>query len=339
MNINTRHAITVLAALLAGVATSLSAQQEPERSITPLSENLYRAQNDIHFTVFLVTPEGIILADPINRGFSSWLKGQLADRFDVPVRYVIYSHHHWDHASGGAVFEDTARFVGHENMLKHLAMPPADTILPEEAATMDGDGDGRIQPSEAVGRVQSMFASYDADGDGALTGAEVTRGPVADVRAPDITYRERATVMLGGQQVELTWTGPMTHTDDMSVIRFPGEDAVYVVDFISIQAMPYRTMGDALLDEWLDSIRKVEAMSYSSVLPGHGVVGTKADVAAHRRYLEELREAVQAGLDAGLGVEELKQSIRLDEYRDWFMYDAWRAENIEGMYNLLKNTD
>ena len=41
-------------------------QDPPKRSITPLSGNLYWAQNNIHFTVFLVTPDGIILADPIN---------------------------------------------------------------------------------------------------------------------------------------------------------------------------------------------------------------------------------------------------------------------------------
>jgi glyoxylase-like metal-dependent hydrolase (beta-lactamase superfamily II) len=79
--------------------------------------------------VFLVTPEGIILADPINADFSKWLKGELASRFKVPVRYVVYSHHHWDHDSGGDVFADTARFVGHANMLTHLAMPPASTTL------------------------------------------------------------------------------------------------------------------------------------------------------------------------------------------------------------------
>src|SRR5256885_3685919 len=38
---------------------------------------------------------------------------QLDERFPrVPVRYVIYSHSHWDHIEGGGVFADTAKFVG-----------------------------------------------------------------------------------------------------------------------------------------------------------------------------------------------------------------------------------
>ena len=93
----------------------------PRRSIEPISGGVYTATNNNHRTVFLVTPEGIILGDPINADFSSWLKAELAGRFKVPVKYVVYSHHHWDHASGGDVFADTAQFVAHANMLSALA--------------------------------------------------------------------------------------------------------------------------------------------------------------------------------------------------------------------------
>ena len=91
-------------------------QGPPVRSITKLAGDLYRVQNNDHYTVFLVTPGGIILAYPINVDAANWLKGQLAERFpNAPVRYVLYSHHHQDHASGAAVFNDTAELVAHEN--------------------------------------------------------------------------------------------------------------------------------------------------------------------------------------------------------------------------------
>ena len=144
--------ILVLLGLIAslGVSATSSAQGTPRRSITPITGDLYRGQNNNHFTVFLVTDEGIILTDPINTGFATWLKSELDSRFDVPVRYVLYSHHHGDHASGGDVFADTAKFVGHENMLSHLAMPPESTPLPIEgqyalAATMDANGNGKLE--------------------------------------------------------------------------------------------------------------------------------------------------------------------------------------------------
>src|ERR1044072_8997180 len=105
-----------VSALLLVLATAASAQQPPQRGIVNITGQLYRAQNNNHYTVFLVTPEGVIMSDPINRDFGRWLKGEIATRFKVPVRYVLYTHRDWDHASGGVVFADTAEFVGHRNM-------------------------------------------------------------------------------------------------------------------------------------------------------------------------------------------------------------------------------
>ena len=86
--------------------------------------------------------------------------------FPRPVKYVIYSHSHWDHASGGSVYADTARFIGHENMLKNIAMPPANTPLPANVRAQDTNGNGTIEPSEAQGNLKTMFSMYDANKDG-----------------------------------------------------------------------------------------------------------------------------------------------------------------------------
>ena len=97
-------------------AFARSQQGAPVRTITRITGDLYRVRNNDHYTVFLVTPAGIILADPINVEAAIWIKAQLAERFpNTPVRYVLYSHHHQDHASGAAVFNDTAEIVAHEN--------------------------------------------------------------------------------------------------------------------------------------------------------------------------------------------------------------------------------
>ena len=65
--------ITVLVVALFSVislASSAAAQQPPTRAIVNVTGQLYRAQNNNHYTVFLVTPEGIIMSDPINRDFA-----------------------------------------------------------------------------------------------------------------------------------------------------------------------------------------------------------------------------------------------------------------------------
>ena len=139
--------------LLAACWSIQASAQFLPRGITQVTDNLYWAHQDSHRTVFLVTDEGVIMTDPISTEFSIWLKDEIQSRFGVPVRYVLYSHHHWDHASGGAVFEDTATFVGHENMLHNLELPPADTPLPPDEAALDANGNGRLERDETEGEM------------------------------------------------------------------------------------------------------------------------------------------------------------------------------------------
>jgi len=137
MKARCRAAVSVIGIVLAassnGGAQQRALYQQTQYKgleIGKLTGEVYFARMDDYVSAFMVTPEGIVLVEPIGTEMATWLKGELARRFQVPVKYVIYSHSHWDHASGGAVYADTARFIGHENMLKNLAMPPANTPLP-----------------------------------------------------------------------------------------------------------------------------------------------------------------------------------------------------------------
>jgi glyoxylase-like metal-dependent hydrolase (beta-lactamase superfamily II) len=306
---------------------------------------VYTAINNNHRTVFLVTPEGIILGDPINADFSRWLKAEFATRFKVPVKYVVYSHHHWDHASGGDVFADTAKFVGHANMLKHLAMPPASTTLTQvegefgEVAKLDANHNGVVEKSEASANVP--FDAYDANGDGRLSGAEVMRGPVRYVRPPDITYKDKYQIRLGGKRVDLSWVGSMNHSQDSSYIAFPDESVLFLVDFISFHRLPNREMDYELgqFEDWMTAIRNAEklAAGYKYVVTGHGPVGTVKDITAWREYFDKLRTQVAAGIAKGQTIEQMQREITMAEYKNWDGYD-WAPLNVLGMYHFLTDS-
>src|SRR5688572_8533615 len=208
--------------VLAGLGVPAAAQQAPTRGIVNVTGQLYRAQNNNHYTVFLVTPEGVILSDPINRDFGRWLKNEIATRFKVPVRYVLYTHRDWDHASGGVVFADTAEFVGHRNMLAALAPPAGDPPLTPAAMKMDANKNGFVERSEAAADIADRFAMFDYNRDNMVSGAEIARGSVSDVHPPTITYTDRYTVTLGGKQVHLIPLG-IAHADDSVVLHFPAE--------------------------------------------------------------------------------------------------------------------
>ena len=276
-----RRALTclVIVAALAGNAFA----QDPDRAITHIGGDLYRFQNRNHFSVFLVTNGGIIATDPINADAATWLKGELGKRFPgKPVKYLVYSHSHADHVSGGEVFADTATVVSHEKAKARIVSEGVPTAIPQ------------------------------------------------------ITFSERQTISLGGKSVELIYYGP-GHSDNLIVMLFPQERALFVVDIVAPKRLPYRNLPDADIDGWIDSLRQIETLDYDILAPAHGVMGTPVDIAEHRGYLEALRDGVQAGIDSGQSLDEIKRSVTLDAYRDWGSYDSWREMNIEGMYRFLSS--
>ncbi len=120
--------LAVLTALV--FVSAAHAAKAPKRSIKKIAGNLYRYQNNFHFSVFLVTPGGIVVTDPINKGVAKWLKGELKKRFNKPVKYLIYSHDHQDHNSGGEVFADTATVIAHENARADIISEKRPTAVP-----------------------------------------------------------------------------------------------------------------------------------------------------------------------------------------------------------------
>ncbi len=257
-----------------------AAAQETKRAITKIAGDLYRFQNNFHYSVFLVTGDGVIATDPINAEAAAWLKAEIARRFNQEVKFLVYSHDHVDHIAGGEVFADTAVVVAHDNAKA--------TILGEKRPTA----------------------------------------------VPDVTFSDSMTITLGGKTVELSYLG-RSHSDNMIVMRFPAERALFAVDFISVKRLPYRDLSDAYFPDWIEAIRRVEAMDFDILVPGHGPLGVKADAADHRAYLEELYDAVLAAARAGRTLEQMQAEIKLEAYADWGQYEAWRPLNIEGMHRRI----
>jgi glyoxylase-like metal-dependent hydrolase (beta-lactamase superfamily II) len=108
------------------------AQNAPRREITQIAGDLYRFQNNFHYSVFLVTPEGIIATDPIDADAAKWLMDELTLRFNQDVKYVIYSHDHADHISGGEVFKEAgATIIAHENAKRAIIAESRPTAVPD----------------------------------------------------------------------------------------------------------------------------------------------------------------------------------------------------------------
>ncbi len=127
-----RHIAFGLIGLTAlGASHQVQAQEAAKRSITKIAGDLYRFTNNFHSSVFLVTLDGVIATDPINADAATWLETEIRKRFSKEIKYVIYSHDHADHSSGGEVFADTAIVVAHENAKEAIIGEGRPTAVPD----------------------------------------------------------------------------------------------------------------------------------------------------------------------------------------------------------------
>ena len=97
----TRSAVAFLAA---AVAAGTVSAQDTTREISNVAGDVYRFQNNFHYSLVTVTDDGVVIVDPINAEAAQWLKDNLGSVTDQQISHLIYSHSHLDHASGGSVY-------------------------------------------------------------------------------------------------------------------------------------------------------------------------------------------------------------------------------------------
>lgn len=254
-------------------------------SVKNLGDGLYVFRWWVYRNIFIVTDEGVIVTDPMNPRAAKLLQSEIRKITDKPVKYVVYSHNHHDHISGGIIFkEEGAKFVGHENVLKEL-----------------GDHPSPVTP------------------------------------LPDITFKDRHTVKLGGRTLELEYYGP-NHGNSLAVMRLPKEKALFIVDIVTPRRVAFRMMPDFWPDEWIRTLKEIEATEFDYVISGHGphtqpAIDPAKVVMEQRVYLEDLMAAVKKAMDSGThSPDALQKSVKLPKYKDWRSYDEWLPMNIERIW-------
>ena len=119
---------------------ALAAQPAPptfETTKVEGTDHVYVFRYGTRQAMFVVTGDGVIATDPIGYGQPQAVTTYLEEIKKVtpqPVRYLIYSHHHFDHIAGGQPFKDAgATVIAHTRAKERLAalQDPA-TVLPDE---------------------------------------------------------------------------------------------------------------------------------------------------------------------------------------------------------------
>ena len=277
-----------MVAALVFLAASFGAaaqQQAPTFATTQVegTTNVYIFRYQNHQSMFVVTPAGVIVTDPISYGRPQAAVTYLEEIRKVtkaPIKYLVYSHHHYDHIAGGKPFKDAgATFVAHKRAKERLA--------------------------------ELNFA---------------------DVTPVDETVDDKRSITLGGTTLELIYVG-RNHSDNTLLMRLPKEKLIFAVDFLPINSVNWRNMPDSWPFEWEDGIKKVLALEWDRMIPGHpgpgGRLGTRDDVTNLLAYMQDLAAEVKKAADAGKCMDTAIREVKLPKYATLNNYENWLPMNVE----------
>jgi glyoxylase-like metal-dependent hydrolase (beta-lactamase superfamily II) len=267
------------AALFFAVAAQAQQQPRPVFETTKVegTDNVYVYRHQNNQAMFVVTSDGVIATDPVAYGKPEAAKIYVEEIRKVtpqPIRYVIYSHHHYDHIAGGKPFKDAgATFVSHQRGKERLAaLQDPHTVLPDE--TVDDRG---------------------------------------------------RTIRLGGTTLELHYLG-LNHSDSSLVMRLPKEKVIFAVDFVSAGQFPARGMIDSYPVEWEASLKKLLALDWDKLIPGHpgvgGRLGTKQDVQELLGLLQDASNEVKVAARDGKCWDAAEKEVKLPKYASWPGYES-----------------
>src|SRR5207245_104991 len=118
----------------------------------------------------------------------------------------------------------------------------------------------------------------------------------------------------------------LNHSDSTLVMRLPKQKVLFAVDFIPVGTVPGRGMIDFYPLETEDSMKKVLAMDWDKLIPGHpgapgGRLGTKQDVQDQLTFLQDASAAVKAEAQAGKCWDGVEKELKLPKYESWPGYE------------------
>ncbi len=256
----------------------------------------------------IVNDEDVLVVDSHSTPAAAWaLAEQVKTITDKPIRYVINTHFHWDHAHGNQVYGPGVEIIGHEFTRRMLA--EGQSIRGRSYEMFIGN-----LPTQ----IEQLRAKIDAMPDGADKGKlrqqlavqEQYREATASVKPqpPTLALDDSLTLYRGGREIRILFLG-RGHTGGDLVVYLPKERVVATGDLL-VAGTSY--LGDAYLTEWSATLDKLRALDFEWTLPGHGdAFQGKAKIDHFQAYLADFWKQARTLHDQGLSAEEAARRIDL----------------------------
>jgi cyclase len=247
-----------------------------------------------------------------------------------PATYVINSHFHPDHWLGNQAFADRAIFIAtHETReqmfgvaeeIRGYAEQPSrlEEILASNRAELEATTDERRRATLNLMLRRMQYAA--------------TILPSLRFRFPDQTFEHKLAFHGSKRSAELITQGG-GHTSSDAYLVLPGDGVLFMGDLGFFQREPYMTHCEPLA--WLAQLEEMEQSDIAAFVPGHGPVGTKADLAEQKQYMLVLQALVAHVLQSGGSLEEALQEPLPHPFDTWSAEGLRLAENVRLLYECL----
>jgi cyclase len=254
----------------------------------PVKGDLYMVSGEGGNVAMYTTSEGVVLVDDMFDRNHADILAQIKSVTNQPLRYVINTHQHDDHAGGGLKMLPIAEVIAHKNVRANLA----DLKRPYYEDT----------PGTPIGLPRITFSQELAVN---LGGKEVRahyygRGHTS---GDAVIYFPELKVIHTGDLFLAPRPGGRGNTSARP--RPPGVP-IYV-DYVQ---------GGSFLD-WSKTMDEMLKLDFDTVIPGHGPVSTRADVVKFRGDLETMRTRLISLIKAGTTKADLAKILE-DDY-------GWRS--------------
>jgi cyclase len=249
-----------------------------EIKVTPVAGSVYMLEGSGGNIGVSVGEDGIVIVDDQFAPLAPKIRAALKGIADKPVRFVINTHWHGDHTGGNEQFGRDATIVAHENVRKRMQQgSPARKV-----------GGNELPPTP----------------------------PAAKVALPVVTFQDRVTVHVNGEDVRAIHF-PRGHTDGDSVIYFTKSNVVHMGDDFVAYGFPFVDLqsGGSVrgLIADLDKIIP-ELPAGAKIIPGHGPISSVDDVKKFAATLKEVVAVVEAEVKKGKKLDEIKKAKPLAKW-------------------------
>jgi len=261
---------------------------------------------------FTVTPDGVVVFDALGTPSLGWnLLAAIRKVTDLPVRYNVVSHYHADHIYGLQAFKDhtSSVVIAQERALEYR----------EDEETSGERANQRLDQ-----RRQALAPWVD----------EKTR-----VVPPDITFKQQATLYLGGKRFVLLYAGP-AHSASDSMMMIEPDGVLFAGDVVQNGRIPFMNADDVDTANWLRSLGEVEKLDPKFIIPGHGRPSTdvKDAIAFTRDYITYVRAAMGNAVADWIEFDSAYGRTDWSKYKNVPAFDANNRGNAYRIYLELEQS-